>query len=150
MLLSVPNYDFNWQTTYELTTPKLLPAGTKVTHSTTCDNSSQNKANPDPNREVPWGQQTWDEMLYGVVRFRYDDDGGADRDCLAHARIVLRALVSPDQQALRDHVPADLVEQLGAPRPRLEARHRVEGEHLERVAMCAVPRLRIGRGPSSR
>ncbi len=70
-LLSVPNYDFNWQTTYQLQTPKRLPAGTKVTHSTTWDNSSQNKANPDPNREVPWGEQTWDEMLYGVIRYRY-------------------------------------------------------------------------------
>jgi hypothetical protein len=77
VLLSVPNYDFNWQTTYELTTPKLLPAGTKVTHSTTWDNSAQNKANPDPNRVVPWGQQTWDEMLYGVVRYRYVDESNA-------------------------------------------------------------------------
>lgn len=77
VLLSVPNYNFNWQTTYELKTPKLLPAGTKVTHSTTWDNSAQNKANPDPNREVPWGQQTWDEMLYGVVRYRYVDESNA-------------------------------------------------------------------------
>jgi mono/diheme cytochrome c family protein/peroxiredoxin len=77
VLLSVPNYDFNWQTTYELKTPKRLPAGTKVTHSTTWDNSAQNKANPDPNREVPWGQQTWDEMLYGVVRYRYVDESNA-------------------------------------------------------------------------
>ncbi|MFC4310839.1 redoxin domain-containing protein [Steroidobacter flavus] len=76
-LLSVPNYDFNWQTTYELKTPKLLPAGTKVTHHTTWDNSAQNKANPDPNREVPWGQQTWDEMLYGVVRYRYVNESDA-------------------------------------------------------------------------
>ena len=76
-LLSVPNYDFNWQTTYELKTPKLLPAGTKVTHSTTWDNSTQNKANPDATRVVPWGQQTWDEMLYGVVRFRYVDESEA-------------------------------------------------------------------------
>jgi peroxiredoxin len=76
-LLSVPNYDFNWQTTYELKTPKLLPAGTKVTHSTTWDNSTQNKANPDPARVVPWGQQTWDEMLYGVVRYRYVNESDA-------------------------------------------------------------------------
>jgi hypothetical protein len=33
-----------------------------------------NKANPDPNRIVPWGEQTWDEMLYGVVRYRYVDE----------------------------------------------------------------------------
>jgi peroxiredoxin len=77
VLLSVPNYDFNWQTTYELKTPKLLPAGTKVTHHTTWDNSVQNKANPDPTRVVPWGQQTWDEMLYGVVRYRYVNESDA-------------------------------------------------------------------------
>jgi peroxiredoxin len=76
-LLSVPNYDFNWQTTYELKAPKLLPAGTKVTHSTTYDNSTQNKANPDATRVVPWGQQTWDEMLYGVVRYRYVNEADA-------------------------------------------------------------------------
>ncbi len=85
-LLSVPNYDFNWQTTYELATPKRLPAGTKVTHSTTWDNSSQNKANPDPNREVPWGQQTWDEMLYGVVRFRYVDEAAAPTETVSRTR----------------------------------------------------------------
>lgn len=76
-LLSVPNYDFNWQTTYELKAPKLLPAGTKVTHSTTYDNSTQNKANPDATRVVPWGEQTWDEMLYGVVRYRYVNEADA-------------------------------------------------------------------------
>jgi peroxiredoxin len=71
VLLNVPKYEFNWQTTYELKTPIVLPAGTEVKYSMTYDNSTQNKANPDPNREVPWGQQTWDEMLFGVIRFRY-------------------------------------------------------------------------------
>lgn len=86
VLLSVPNYDFNWQTTYELAAPKMLPAGTKVTHSTTWDNSTQNKANPDPNRVVPWGQQTWDEMLYGVVRFRYVDEASAPAATVTRTR----------------------------------------------------------------
>jgi hypothetical protein len=71
VLLNVPRYEFNWQTTYELKTPIVLPAGTAVKYSMTYDNSVQNKANPDPNRVVPWGQQTWDEMLFGVIRFRY-------------------------------------------------------------------------------
>jgi peroxiredoxin len=71
VLLNVPRYEFNWQTTYELKTPIVLPTGTAVKYSMTYDNSTQNKANPDPNREVPWGQQTWDEMLFGVIRFRY-------------------------------------------------------------------------------
>ncbi len=74
VLLSVPDYDFNWQTTYELAEPKFLPAGTRIVHTTTWDNSAQNPANPDPNREVPWGQQSWDEMLFGAIRWRYADD----------------------------------------------------------------------------
>jgi hypothetical protein len=71
VLLNVPKYEFNWQTTYVLKTPIVLPAGTKVKYSMSYDNSTQNKANPDPNRVVPWGQQTWDEMLFGVIRYRY-------------------------------------------------------------------------------
>lgn len=50
LLLSVPKYDFNWQTTYNLVKPKVMPAGTTIVHSTTYDNSAQNLANPDPNR----------------------------------------------------------------------------------------------------
>jgi len=72
-LLSVPKYDFNWQTRYELKTPKLLPGGTKLTYTAIWDNSAQNSANPDPNRVVMWGEQTWDEMLYGLVQFRFVD-----------------------------------------------------------------------------
>src|SRR5262249_27870266 len=37
-LLSVPKYDFNWQITYELAQPKLLPKDTRlevIAHSTT-------------------------------------------------------------------------------------------------------------------
>jgi peroxiredoxin len=84
VLLSVPNYDFNWQTQYQLAEPRRLPAGTTLVSTTTWDNSAQNRANPDPNRVVPWGQQTWDEMLFNTVQFRYldasastDDNGAA-------------------------------------------------------------------------
>ncbi|MGH1471803.1 MAG: redoxin domain-containing protein [Cellvibrionaceae bacterium] len=70
-LLSVPNYDFNWQTTYHLEAPKVLPAGTVIEHNASWDNSAQNPANPDPNREVPWGLQSWDEMLFGSIKWRY-------------------------------------------------------------------------------
>ncbi len=39
----------------------------------TWDNSAQNPANPDPDRTVRWGDQTWDEMNAGWIRFRYLD-----------------------------------------------------------------------------
>jgi hypothetical protein len=69
-LISVPRYDFNWQTSYQLKEPKRIPAGTRVVHRTWWDNSTRNPANPDPTREVPWGRQSWDEMLFGVMSYR--------------------------------------------------------------------------------
>jgi len=83
MLLSVPDYDFNWQTTYELEEPRRLPAGTRIVHTTTWDNSAQNLANPDPDREVPWGQQSWDEMLFGAIRWRYAEEAQPTSEELA-------------------------------------------------------------------
>ncbi len=72
-LLSIPNYDFNWQTSYQLEKPKFLPVGTRVVYTTWWDNSAQNLANPNPAREVTWGYQSMDEMLYGTIRFSYTD-----------------------------------------------------------------------------
>jgi mono/diheme cytochrome c family protein len=64
-LLSVPKYDFNWQITYELAKPKVLPEGTKIEVIAHYDNSPNNKFNPDPSKEVRWGDQTWEEMMIG-------------------------------------------------------------------------------------
>ena len=64
-LLKVPNYDFGWQLTYDLATPKLLPAGTIIECTAHFDNSANNKYNPDPTKEVHFGEQTWEEMMFG-------------------------------------------------------------------------------------
>ena len=74
LLLSVPNYDFNWQTSYEFVDPVSVPAGARLHHVTVYDNSLQNPANPDPQRTVTWGQQSWDEMLYGSFMFTWDGE----------------------------------------------------------------------------
>ena len=68
-LLTVPRYDFNWQTTYYLREPLMLPKGTRIECIARYDNSPNNKANPDPASEVLWGDQTWEEMLAGFVDF---------------------------------------------------------------------------------
>ena len=65
MLLNVPHYDFNWQTSYELADAKILPPGTRVHCEAHWDNSENNLANPDPSATVNWGDQTWDEMMIG-------------------------------------------------------------------------------------
>ncbi|HWI20575.1 MAG TPA: cytochrome c, partial [Vicinamibacterales bacterium] len=65
VLLSVPNYDFNWQITYQLKEAKRLPKGTTIEVVAHFDNSPQNKFNPDPTKDVRWGDQTWEEMMIG-------------------------------------------------------------------------------------
>jgi peroxiredoxin/mono/diheme cytochrome c family protein len=65
ILLNVPNYDFNWQLSYALAEPKLLPKGTWLHAFARYDNSADNAANPDPTRTVTFGEQTWDEMMFG-------------------------------------------------------------------------------------
>ena len=36
----------------------------------TWDNSVQNPANPDPEKEIRWGRQSWHEMQFGTISFR--------------------------------------------------------------------------------
>jgi hypothetical protein len=64
-LLSVPKYDFNWQHTYELAEPKVMPKGSRLEVIATYDNSTANPFNPDPTATVRWGDQTWEEMMIG-------------------------------------------------------------------------------------
>lgn len=65
VLLDVPAYDFNWQTAYRLEEPLKLPAGSHIRCVGYFDNSERNLANPDPERDVYWGDQTDDEMMIG-------------------------------------------------------------------------------------
>ncbi|MBI3493219.1 MAG: thiol-disulfide isomerase [Acidobacteria bacterium] len=71
-VLSVPNYDFNWQTDYVFKQPLKFPKGTKVHATAWYDNSTANKANPDPAQDVWWGDQTWEEMMYTGLTFSID------------------------------------------------------------------------------
>ncbi len=66
-VLDIPSYDFNWQTNYQLAEPLELPADTYIKCVAAYDNSEENLNNPDPNKSVRWGDQTWDEMLIGYL-----------------------------------------------------------------------------------
>lgn len=68
-LLSVPKYDFNWQTMYQLEKPLRLPAGTRIECTAHFDNSKGNLNNPDPTKTVYWGDQTWEEMMIGFLDY---------------------------------------------------------------------------------
>jgi peroxiredoxin/mono/diheme cytochrome c family protein len=69
VLLSVPAYDFAWQSVYRLAEPKILPKGTRIDCLAHYDNSSKNPANPDPTITVRWGEQTYEEMLIGYLDY---------------------------------------------------------------------------------
>jgi hypothetical protein len=73
IILSVPKYDFNWQTDYIFEKPLKLPKGTKIRAVAHYDNSTANKSNPDPRVDVKWGDQTWEEMMF--TAFVYSIDG---------------------------------------------------------------------------
>ncbi len=64
-LIDVPQYDFNWQVYYILDEPKMMPKGTEMHVTAVYDNSEKNLANPNPTEDVDYGDQTWDEMMYG-------------------------------------------------------------------------------------
>jgi hypothetical protein len=78
-VLPVPHYDFNWQTYYIFATPLAVPKGSTLEAVAHYDNSANNASNPDPNKEVHWGEQTWDEMQYTGVNYTVDNEAHKQR-----------------------------------------------------------------------
>jgi peroxiredoxin len=72
VLLSVPHYNFNWQSAYRLAEPKPLPKGTRIHCVAHFDNSAKNPNNPDPTKAVFWGDQTWEEMMIGWIDLAFE------------------------------------------------------------------------------
>ena len=68
----MPRYNFGWQVYYYPEKPLAMPKGTKIEAIAHYDNSSKNKRNPDPTREVHFGEQTWDEMMNGFFDYTLD------------------------------------------------------------------------------
>jgi hypothetical protein len=75
LVLSVPHYDFNWQTYYIFTKPLAVPKGSRLEAIAHYDNSENNPSNPDPKVAVHWGEQTWQEMQYTGLTFTVDENG---------------------------------------------------------------------------
>lgn len=77
VLINLPRYDFNWQRTYEFVEPVKVPAGSKLVATYLYDNSVRNPANPDPNKTVTWGDQSWEEMHYTSIYYQWTDETSA-------------------------------------------------------------------------
>ena len=80
-LISVSDWDFNWQATYFYKKPIAFPKGTRVMMTATYDNSSRNPRNPNsPPKETTWGEQTTDEMCIAFLHYTLDREHLAVRD----------------------------------------------------------------------
>ncbi|MDP2053270.1 MAG: cytochrome c [Acidobacteriota bacterium] len=76
VLSHVADFNFNWHNTYVYaeTAAPLLPKGTLIKVTGWHDNTAANKANPDPNVWVGYGDRTVDEMAHAWVNVTYLSD----------------------------------------------------------------------------
>ena len=73
-ILSVPKYHFEWQFQYEFEKPLKIPAGTVMRVVSHYDNSTKNRMNPAPDKDVLWGEQSWEEMFNPFFDYWVDKD----------------------------------------------------------------------------
>lgn len=74
VLLSVPKYDFAWQLIYKPAKELIMPKGSRFECVAHYDNSPNNPFNPDPKAEVRYGDQSWEEMMFGFFDVAIDAD----------------------------------------------------------------------------
>jgi hypothetical protein len=63
-ILSVPRYNWLWETSYQFADPIAVTAGTTLEIAAIYDNSPANKANPNPRADVGWG---WDPVTQEMM-----------------------------------------------------------------------------------
>jgi hypothetical protein len=102
VLLNMPKYDFNWQREYIFQDLIDLPAGTKLVADYWYDNSVNNKALKldnakdltDPTKTVVWGDQSFQEMLFTGIQFRWVDETATKRMDDVHAQLEQSIIVT--------------------------------------------------------
>ena len=72
LLFDVPRYRFDWQERYVLAEPLKIPTGSLLKYKGVFDNSAENALNPNPDKEVYWSEQSWDEMSLGWIEYTLD------------------------------------------------------------------------------
>jgi len=71
-LLNVPNYSFSWQLSYFPAKELVVPKGTRLECTAHYDNSPNNPNNPDATKSVKYGDQSWEEMMFGFFDVAID------------------------------------------------------------------------------
>jgi hypothetical protein len=108
LLLRLPEYDFNWQRYYTFAEPVKVPAGSKLIATYRYDNSARNPANPDPSKEIVWGDQSFEEMFYTRLRFRWTDETAADQKNHEELMMKTRMLAMMDDNVDNKIQPGEL------------------------------------------
>ncbi len=74
-LISIDDWDFNWQGMYRFKDPVAIPSLTRLSLESFYDNSSGNWRNPNnPPKPVSWGEATTDEMCIAFLGFTFDNE----------------------------------------------------------------------------
>ena len=111
-LINVPRYDFNWQRMYEFAEPIKVPAGSKLIATYVYDNSKRNPANPDPSKEITWGDQSFEEMFFTQLRYRWVDETAAKQtaydDDMMKTRLIGMMDSNVDSKLQIDELKGDL------------------------------------------
>jgi hypothetical protein len=100
VLSYVSNFNFNWMTThlYADDAAPLLPKGTIIRVIAWHDNTANNKANPDPNVWVGYGDRTVDEMAHAWVNVTYMKDADFQAELAARRAELAKQTTQQQQQ----------------------------------------------------
>ena len=94
LLLDVPHYDQEWQTTYRYLEPKEVPAGTRLEVSMWFDNTEERAGERgfDSARATRFGLATTDEMMLGFLAYTHTEpiDFAAEPEKIDDAGLVMR------------------------------------------------------------
>jgi hypothetical protein len=69
VLLSVPQYNFDWQLVYRFEDPVPIEKGSILMLTAHFDNSPNNPANPDPSKAIRWGDRSVEEMFSNYIEY---------------------------------------------------------------------------------
>src|SRR5438874_18523 len=100
MLSQVTDFNFNWHNMYiyDDDAAPLLPKGTILHFLAWYDNTKGNKANPDPDQWVGWGDRTVDEMGHAWINVTYYGDDDFKAEVAARAAKAVNTTAAADRQ----------------------------------------------------
>lgn len=69
--MSIPHWDYRWQTYYEFKAPLDVEPGTKIIATAVWDNSATNPSTPNPDQLITFGPNIDDEMAMAYMNLAW-------------------------------------------------------------------------------